>query len=609
MIRRVAGWILRVLAFVGRLPVVRSLKRRVIGSDPRRFPRRAISGLVLLLLAISGFGLWRFATASVQTSVGSLPYLRPILQLATTSWTYAILMLLVYIRIRRFRRRRYAELAADVSGYAVETVRQLAYEARTPGGTRVTCDDEDDVEEISARILEALETGEDSRLSINTEALESENADDGFEWVSEEDVDELQEAERSSRTRSILSTLRLSSGVAIMITAVVAIVDFVTGPAAVSELWLAPREVLASSVSRRALLEYGAVWIASTTIVAFLSVVSRRVRSAFSRGDGAGADDEENGLEWLVEWKHVRMDLAATLDGSDLAWRAGLPAAVTILVLLLAARIWVVPWLYSVILAAGVLVGLGNYARVQRRRRRRLEDLRDREDAVAWGDTAALVKLVETPETAMCYGFHAGEKYAYPEPEVFALELGKRMHETVNGIERSPSIMQKYASQLEQLLPDLHSFRDDERKRIMDSLRERVEESSIGIVPKAALIEDVIESEPVERSIVSTATGSGFNPELVRQAYRDIVPAALVEEEIELDRPGVENPETVTAVRLREDPLPAEFSEIRAAFTSQFGNYADADPLYQLPDVEDRLEERPVFAGGSVEPPTEAAHV
>jgi len=84
----------------------------------------------------------------------------------------------------------------------------------------------------------------------------------------------------------------------------------------------------------------------------------------------------------------------------------------------------------------------------------------------------------------------------------------------------------------------------------------------------------------------------------VREAYRELVPAALVEQEVDVAREGVEGDDeelTVTAVRLRTDPLPPEYGQIRAAFSSRFSNYARWDPLYEIPDVSDCLEEEPDY--------------
>lgn len=127
----------------------------------------------------------------------------------------------------------------------------------------------------------------------------------------------------------------------------------------------------------------------------------------------------------------------------------------------------------------------------------------------------------------------------------------------------------------------------------MTRLRETVRETQDGLVPKPKLIEEVVEYDIRPRRLLPGEHGQGHDPELVREAYRALVPAALVEQEIPVAE-GAD--ETVTAVRAREDPIPPQFGEIRARFSNQFGNYAEWDPLYELPDVQDRLDHEPVYA-------------
>jgi hypothetical protein len=152
--------------------------------------------------------------------------------------------------------------------------------------------------------------------------------------------------------------------------------------------------------------------------------------------------------------------------------------------------------------------------------------------------------------------------------------------------------MEKQHEQIERMHPDLHGFRDQQKEQIMTWLLDRVEHAQHGLIPKAKLIEDCVEHD-LDGGLGPISSGKGHDPELVRAAYRELVPAALVEQEIALEE---DSEETLTAVRHRRDPLPPEYGQIRAQFSSQFGNYARWSPMYELPDVSDQLEAEPEYA-------------
>jgi hypothetical protein len=314
-----------------------------------------------------------------------------------------------------------------------------------------------------------------------------------------------------------------------------------------------------------------------------------------------GLEDDERGQDddagdelrdpWLESWKLLKADLGATLDFDRLLWSLALPAAATVALLLIAVQLWVQPWLYPPIMAAGLLVGILNYVRVRRKTSRRLQSLREEDDMVELSDAAILVKEVSVPETRVQNAWLAGRRYAHDDRQEFADEVAHRAYELVQGAPISPSVMEKQARQLERLRPDLHGFRDAERERIMRWLLERVERAEYGLVPKPKLVEECVEHDIESRMIGPGQRSSGFDPELVRECYQELVPAALVEQDIAL----ANGEGTLTAVRLRDDPIPPEYGEVRAQFSNQFANYARWDPLYELPDVSDRLEEEPMY--------------
>lgn len=370
-------------------------------------------------------------------------------------------------------------------------------------------------------------------------------------------------------------------------------------------------------------LAFAGVTIAAAALVALRELLAAWRRRADRRQDAAGGsadgaaggsaggnepetepDDVEDDVRdpWREDLKLFRLDLASTLNFSEITWQLLLPAGVAIVLMLLSVQLWVQVWVYPVIFAAGLLVGVLNYMRVSWKRSRRLKALRKERESVNWSDVSVLVKEVEVPETRIYYAWMGDaepRRYAHDDQEEFAEEVAHRAYELVEGVPVSPSVMEKQATELEKMHPDLHGFRDTEKEAIMTWLLEHVEDSQHGLVPKAKLIEDCIEHDLQGRRFAPGRRGEGYDPDLVREAYRELVPAALVEQEVDVSREDVEDdqdePLTLTAVRLRTEPLPPEYGQIRAAFSSRFGNYARWTPMYELPDVSDRLGGEPEY--------------
>ena len=515
------------------------LKRKAIGT-PERIPQRLLTVAIVLTLAVAVGGAVLAIRTGVETaSTSSLPYLRPALELATSTWVYVALLAIIVRRILTRRDQQYAEQAADVTGYEPRSVRRLAYEAKSPdGSTRVIASTEDDPEAIEARIRAALDGAEDDTMSLNPEAFAVD------ETEPDEDLPVLVDAVDEERP-SVLTRARRAPR------------------------WLLTRPL---ALARR---------------------LRSRSRDDVDEDDQDDGDDEELRDPWLEQYKLFRLDLASTLDFSRLLWQFAVPALLTIALLLIVVRFWVQPWLYPPLFAAGLLVGLANYGRLSWRRSRRLSALRQDRETVNWSDVSLLLKEVDLAETRVQYAWLGDRRYAHDDRDVFAEEIALRAYELVNGVEVSPSVMEKQARQLETMQPDLHGFRDEEKEQIMTWLLDRVGGAQHGLVPKAKLLEDCIEHDLAAHRWGPGKRGKGHDPELVREAYRELVPAALVEQEIALDEAGEE---TLTAVRHRADPLPPEYGQIRAQFSSQFSNYARWDPLYELPDVSDLLDEEPVYA-------------
>lgn len=705
------------------------LKRRALGP-PERIPQRLLTVAILVTVAVATTGAWLAMTRGISAGSSSLPYLRPVLDLATWTPFWVILLAFLLRRLLVHRDRRYAEQAADVTGYMVRSVRRLAYEAKDPdGSTRVIASTGDEPDDIQARIHEALETGEDDTISLNPEAFDEGEEDTPTAGADEERLDELAEryvaldqrgqeldaeidqgieevlsadanpakveaflrsdeeraapielmddeqlrlvedleeavddlaavrvemqaildeqeqllsdagaghklelsaddvsdvqddvdAVESSRlgrawsrigstARSVARAVRSVATVAIA-TALALVVWHVVvtwGPGL--DLNLLPLSAVEAATSTQAYLGVGL----GVGLVATIHQLRRwRSRSTdveptadSTAGGSSDGSSEGNGDEtdvndpWREQYKLLRLDLASTINFGDLTWNLLVPAGLTTALFLLAVQLWVEPWFYPVIGALGLLVGIGNYVRISWTRSRRLDKLRQEHDPISFDDVAILVKEVEVPETRIYYAWLGDDeprRYAHEDRDEFAEAVARRAYEVVEGVPVSPSILEKQAGQLESMHPDLHGFRDTEREKIMQWLLEHVEEAQHGLIPKAKLIEDAVEHDITERRFVPGRRGKGFDPEMVRECYRELVPAALVEQEVDVARDDADGGLAVTAVRLRSDPLPPQYGQIRSQFSSKFGNYAQWDALYELPDVSDRLDEEPEF--------------
>jgi hypothetical protein len=553
------------------------VKRKVIGA-PEKLPRRVLAVAFLLTFAVASVGAWLAVTSGLESATASSTgYLRPVLELATNTWTYVVLLAVIMRGLLLYRDQRYAQQAAAVTGYTVRSVRRLAAEAKEPDGTtRVIATSEDDRHTIRERLLAALDGADDDRMKLREELFQEPNPED----VAIDDGD-LRPAldERDERMGVVLNALQDRNG-------------DLEEESAEAESNRALRDEIVGTLDARG---------RETTSTAGRGGLRGAVAGFFDRGEGvqeereaSDADDVEWRDEWLEEWKVLKLDVATSINFDRLVWQFAVPAVVTIAGLLIVAQIWIKPYLYPPLIATGVLVGLLYYVRQSRKRSKRLEELRRDADPVEWRDVACLVKEVEVAETTLQMGWLAGDTFVHDDREEFAREVSHRVYELLNGLEASPSILEKQADQIQGMKPDLHAFRDQEKKLVMDRLLRAVENSQDGLVPKAKLIEDVVEWDIEQRRFMPGERGDGHDPDVVREAYRDLVPAALVEQELQISEDGEE---TLTAVRHRRDPIPPEFGAIRARFSNQFSSYAEWEPLYELPDVSDRLEGEPWYAG------------
>ncbi|WP_227132347.1 hypothetical protein [Halorubellus salinus] len=585
--------------------------KRVAIGDPSRLKKRVVVAGFAVTLVVATAGVWLAAQSGLESATTtSTGYLRPVLELATNTWTYVLLLAFIFRGVLLYRDRRYAEQAADVTGYATRSVRRLAAEAKEPdGSTRVIATDEDDRESIRERVLAALDGADDDRMKLREELFAEPTAEDDLIEhgelgpaldVRDEHLDVVLGA-LEDRSRELDAALDDATA---DVPGSRGDVDQLLEEAEANlELQDEVLETLATSERRRQaelVAEEDAREVEDVETQEVTGIRSA-LRAFFGRGpapatseDVDDVEDESGRDEWLEEWKLLKLDVATAVNFDRLVWQFAVPGLVTIVGLLIVAQFWIKPFLYPPLFAVGVLVGLLYYLRQSRKRSKRLEALRREEEPVDWRDAAILVKEVEVPERTLQYAWLAGDVYVHDDREEFADEVAHRAVELLSGLDPSPSVLEKQAEQIRGMKPDLHAFRDQERKLVMERLMESVEASETGLVPKAKVIEDVVEYDIEARTLLPGKRGMGHDPALVREAYRDLVPAALVEQEIALEEDG---DETVTAVRHRGDPIPPEFGTIRAQFSNQFGNYATWDPLYELPSVDDVLEEEPMLTG------------
>jgi hypothetical protein len=429
----------------------------------------AIAGVAILL------------TSRIETGRSSLPYLRPVLIVVTSTYTYILLAGWLFRRLLLKRRTLWANRAAAETNLSPRTVKRLAEETKTPdGGTRAILFSGDSLEEIRRRLDDALESREDDTLSFR----EGEDVDietDPFEWV---DVD--------------------------------------------------PNERVSS--------------------------------------------DE---LPLSIQLEHLRMDLGASLEWDRVFWSLVVPAATVVAVLLIAFQIWVEPLVYGVILLIGLGVGLANYLRVRLTLSRRLDNVRAEERSIEWSKIAVHMKTVETPEVTVYMAWLLGTTYASTDRDELVDEVAERAKDKLDGYYPKPSLLEKYADQLRDYYPDLGGFRDDEKIRVMTALMDAVESTSAGVLPREKLIADVVEYDRPGR-YEEVRTWEGYDPDLVREAYEEIVPERLAEITVRIEERGEER--EITAVTSAKNPVDPNHAQVRSEFSNLYSNYHGEATRYGSPD-------------------------
>lgn len=280
-------------------------------------------------------------------------------------------------------------------------------------------------------------------------------------------------------------------------------------------------------------------------------------------------DDDGAVLSARDRWTAWKLDTAAALDRDDLIWKFAAPAAVIAVTSVLALGIWIRPIALVGIVSASAAVGLTNLYRVKRKRLRRLGKYRDSTTARPVDTASVLLKTVETPDMTVYVAWVGGHRYASPDREEFVEGVASRAIEWAVTGEVRPSVMERFASELESMRPCISAYRDFERNRIGQLLVDKIEDARIA--PRGWLIESVVE-DGLDRS--SPEQELGHDPRAVREMYELLTPAVLVEEPVTVqDTDGGDR--EVRAVRLRGDPIRPGDAQDKARFSTTFGAHSE----------------------------------
>lgn len=291
------------------------------------------------------------------------------------------------------------------------------------------------------------------------------------------------------------------------------------------------------------------------------------------------ADTDKDNLSLGTIIEAARMDLGATVNVDELIWRWFRPFIVVLAIGLIVLRLWTSPVAFIALVAGSALVASIYYRGYKWRKRRRLRSLQKEPTTYDWDVCTALVKTVDVPEGTFYMGWMAGRRYASTDRERFCRAVAKRQHQRVTGQRVAPSILEKFARNLDQRHPSVKKFErndpQDGRPAIIEDLKQAVRdaEDPDGIVPKRHLAE----------MVVDYGGRIGHDPDLIAEEYAEIVPSAIAETEIEIeDSDGT--PHKMTACYLRDQGLPSDVAEARAIFSDEFD--PENDPVFPLPDVE-----------------------
>ncbi|APX00319.1 hypothetical protein CHINAEXTREME_20475 (plasmid) [Halobiforma lacisalsi AJ5] len=622
------------------------LSHRVFG-DPRKAPKRLATLLVFALFGFIGVGVWLFMNARIDTSGSSAPIVGPLLTILTHPFIAVVIAAWLTRRWLFFRRGRNAGLAADVSGWAVETVEQLRDEIKTTDGcTRIIASTGDSREEIAAKIDAALEGEYDDDT---VEFWDADDGDDteGVHWpdleitrldalYAREDELVAEYIQRADRVEELLDNA-LEADLTfndLLGDSRASLYELMDGDSQASvdeasrllehcdqieaELetvrdeiddleYQDPFAAVADGIEDGAALEaelaeagYDRDEFEPTHWERVKDFVSARTPSLesiidrLSRPDSEVEPDEtgeigEPTVPWRVrffeEVKHLWLDLQSGFRTGDAAVKFGVPFGVTFGLQLFAVGLWTTVPMYLLMLASSTAVGLGWFWIVKRRRQRRLRRYRAESGEEYWLDCAGQFKTVETADVTAYMGFIAGRRYASYDREEFVRKTARTMHQHVSDECVAPSDLQRYARCLAQMKPNLEGHRENViRPLILRDLKQRVQAAEDDLIPKAELAWLVIE-QPTSSKIERRL---GHDPELVREEYQWLVEDAHVLDERDVEfRDASGETQTLTLVFPAEKNRLPDVSERHSQFSDRF-THKKGEPVYELPTVDPR---------------------
>jgi len=302
--------------------------------------------------------------------------------------------------------------------------------------------------------------------------------------------------------------------------------------------------------------------------------------------DPVGEDTEDDAdPDFWTQLRLFRLELASAIDLNGVLWRFLVPAALTLVGVLLVFRIWIQPWFIPVVVAISVFAGGAYYWAVDLRHRRRLKALRADEDPTRWTDLAILTKTVDVPETTMYFGFLDGKVYASEDKHDLARTLADRAIDRLEGRQPAPAIEETNAYLLKRYIPMLEAWEQEyERKAIMDQLINTVADAPEGIIPRSILIDQIVEYDRRYVAWGLLFIGRGRDPDLVREVYEDLVQIhALTETPVTVTDTERGEERELVAVSKGDEAFAPEVVELRGEFDSLFGKQAFAT-RYDAPE-------------------------
>jgi hypothetical protein len=618
------------------------LSNKLLG-DPRKAPRRIVTLFVFLLFSVIVLGVWLLATSSIDTSGSSSTVVGPVLTILTSVWTVPVLALWLTRRWVLFRRGRKAVKAADVTGWTVETIKQLADEIKTTDGcTRIISSTGDSFNEIAERIDAGLDGEYDD--TVDFWGIQDDHADD-FDIGHDDYADEraAQIADLRIREQELIAEYNETTDrIDDLIT------DALNGDVQPEAAFAAGDRAslydLMDDASQEAVdeaerlideceqiraeidavrAELDAATGPADDLSADAEAVCEDIQTGYNAGiilsdqlhevmddpafDPTAASDDVHARDEVVPWrvrfyeeiKHLWLDLQSGFRTGDAIVRFGVPALVAFVFQLFLAGLWTTLPVYALMAATSTAVGLGSFWAVKRRRQRRLRQYRADTGSDYWLDCAGQFKTVETDDVTAYMGFIAGQRYAAYDREEFVRKCARTMHQHVSDECVAPSNLQHYARCLEQMQPNLKGHRENVlRPEIMRDLKQTVTGAKDQIIPKAELAWTVIE-QPTTSRIESQL---GHDPELVSEEYRSLVDDLHVLEEHDVDFPDAGGEmQTITLVFPAEKNRLPDVSERHSQFSDRFTDLK-GDPVYELPKVDPRDD-----LTGFVPTPEEAA--